>query len=190
MAEVAALGFLVALQPKKDTWSGFSPSRMARVLLVLFLAATLYASFFSPTARRARTVPANKLPGPLALINQPSAHEQYYGPWRQLKPHIGSHNIVLSHHEKDNWTVASVTGAAFVSSMWAYRLPDHETRKRDVAIFFSPKTLPKERQEVLSRHAVDRVLLYKQHLSITGTVASWLGSPELQTEDYAVFHVK
>jgi hypothetical protein len=186
VAELAGLGAVVLLGREDRLAGDFRFGSRLRVAVVLFAAATLVLTGAAPIAREEGRA-GRPLLTPSRLAALPPTHDLYYAQLEAVGLRLDPGDIVMMPVEHAAWNVSAITGARVVASLFAYRVPDHSTRVRDVARFFSPGADDRERAATLRRYSVTKILLTPQVLDREPAMTAFLGSSIARTQSLVLF---
>jgi hypothetical protein len=131
----------------------------------------------------------NRLKSPLELLGAPPNRQVFLEKWGAYSPHVNSSDIVLTpvdHHYSPAY-LATYTGCR--SIVGPYALPRTEQTKVDMARFLDPSLPWSERQPVLEKYKVTKVLIPRVQEEQFGPIEDFLGPAIYRGEDYIVFSV-
>ncbi len=190
VAEVVAAGLLVMVRARVRLTSALSWARSDSILALFVVLVAVCASLPSPMMRLA-TSPRSPiaLEGPLELLAQPSPHDAYYRRYAALAFYLGPSDVVMTPTTRAVFDIAATTGARFVSSPNAIKVPDVAQRYEAAAMYFRPGVGELVRSTLLERFGVTKVLLPAASGGLLPELRRELGSPIFQDPRMALFAV-
>jgi hypothetical protein len=172
VADVVAVGLLLAFRQERRLSLSVTPGRATRLALPALAAATMILCVTAPIIAAEREV-GRRLVGFPTLLARHSAHDAYYRSLDSLQPWLTRDDIVLMPLERRAFDIASIIGARVVVSPFAYRVPDYRQRVEDVAQFLSPGAPPATRRRIIETYSVSKVLLSAPYLGLTAELSPY-----------------
>jgi hypothetical protein len=179
VAEVAAIGLGALLERGREVLRWRYPRDAIRAAVPIgFMVSTMIVAFGSPEAAYLRAGVDNHVMLPRELLQQPSAHETYYGRLGAIAARLSAEDRVMMHAEREAWDIASITGARVVASPFAYRAADFEERLADVDRFFATDVSTEQAEAIIRRYHITKIVLTEKHIDLAPEMIRRYGPPE------------
>jgi hypothetical protein len=188
VAEVMAAGILVLARGRRaiDQAASAQPW-LDRPLLALLIAAFVVAWQISPAWRQSRRTGITRLAPPGELWRRPSSHDQYYSQFGRLTEHLGHGDLVMMLVGRPVLDLASITGAAFLGSPNALRVPDVNVRQQALSTVFSPESDTPTRLAIARHYCANKLLLSSSRFALLPRMTEAFGAPIYRDAEYALF---